>query len=111
MLPEPALLARVKSSRVPSDGDGNDGRRGALARGARRRCHYCQGCEAGGHRGMFLSANLGEEAAPQPSALALVPQIADAVGVPIIAAGGIADGRRIAAAFAIGAAGVQIGTA
>jgi hypothetical protein len=43
--------------------------------------------------------------------LALVPQIADAVGVPIIAAGGIADGRGIAAAFALGAAGVQIGTA
>jgi nitronate monooxygenase len=60
---------------------------------------------------MFLAAKLKEEAAPQPSTLALVPQIADAVGVPIIAAGGIADGRGIAAAFALGAAGVQIGTA
>jgi nitronate monooxygenase len=60
---------------------------------------------------MFLAANLEEEAASQPSTLALVPQIADAVGVPIIAAGGIADGRGIAAAFALGAAGVQAGTA
>jgi nitronate monooxygenase len=43
--------------------------------------------------------------------LALVPQIVDAVGVPVVAAGGIADGRGIAAAFALGAAGTQIGTA
>src|ERR1700751_5816093 len=43
--------------------------------------------------------------------MALVPQIVDAVGVPVIAAGGIADGRGIAAAFALGASGVQIGTA
>jgi nitronate monooxygenase len=70
-----------------------------------------QGCEAGGHRGMFLAVNLGEEAASQPSTLALVPQIADAVAVPIIAAGGIADGRGMAAVFPLGAAGVQIGTA
>ena len=60
---------------------------------------------------MFLAANLAEEAASQPSTLALVPQIVDAVGVPVVAAGGIADGRGIAAAFALGAAGVQIGTA
>ncbi|WP_204315646.1 nitronate monooxygenase, partial [Stenotrophomonas maltophilia] len=42
---------------------------------------------------------------------ALVPQVVDAVRVPVVAAGGIADGRGIAAAFALGAAGVQIGTA
>ena len=43
--------------------------------------------------------------------MALVPQVVDAVDVPVIAAGGIADGRGIAAAFALGASGVQIGTA
>jgi nitronate monooxygenase len=66
-----------------------------------------QGVEAGGHRGMFLS----ETVATQVGAMALVPQLADAVRVPVIATGGIADGRGIAAAFALGASGVQIGTA
>src|SRR3954454_17764360 len=66
-----------------------------------------QGAEAGGHRGMFLTENIYE----QPGTFALVPQVVDAVRVPVIAAGGIADGRGIAAAFALGASGVQIGTA
>jgi nitronate monooxygenase len=66
-----------------------------------------QGFEAGGHRGMFLSENIST----QVGTFALVPQIADAVKVPVIAAGGIADARGIAAAFALGAAGVQIGSA
>jgi nitronate monooxygenase len=66
-----------------------------------------QGSEAGGHRGMFLS----DDVASQVGTFALVPQIVDAVEVPVVAAGGIADGRGIAAAFALGAAGVQIGTA
>jgi nitronate monooxygenase len=66
-----------------------------------------QGYEAGGHRGMFLT----DDIATQPGTFALVPQVVDAVNVPAIAAGGIADGRGIAAAFALGAAGAQIGTA
>src|ERR1700752_1074549 len=66
-----------------------------------------QGAEAGGHRGMFLTENIAE----QPGTFALVPQAVDAVKVPVIAAGGIADGRGIAAAFALGASGVQVGTA
>lgn len=66
-----------------------------------------QGAEAGGHRGMFLTDNIAE----QPGTFALVPQVVDAVRVPVIAAGGIADGRGIAAAFALGASGVQIGSA
>jgi nitronate monooxygenase len=66
-----------------------------------------QGAEAGGHRGMFLTQDIAE----QPGTFALVPQVVDAVKVPVIAAGGIADGRGIAAAFALGASGVQIGTA
>ena len=66
-----------------------------------------QGVEAGGHRGSFSdSAGTG-----MIGTMALVPQIVDAVRVPVIAAGGIADGRGIAAAFALGASGVQIGTA
>src|SRR2546430_12453525 len=66
-----------------------------------------QGAEAGGHLGTSLTENLAE----QPGPWALVPQVVDAVKVPVIAAGGIADGRGIAAAFALGASGVQIGTA
>jgi nitronate monooxygenase len=66
-----------------------------------------QGREAGGHRGMFLS----EDIDAQPGLISLLPQVRDAVGVPVVAAGGISDGRGIAAAFALGADAVQIGTA
>jgi nitronate monooxygenase len=66
-----------------------------------------QGHEAGGHRGTFLDhVDLGTV-----GTMALVPQVVDAVKVPVIAAGGIADGRGIAAAFMLGAAAVQLGTA
>jgi nitronate monooxygenase len=66
-----------------------------------------QGAEAGGHRGMFLETDV----ATQIGTFALVQQIVGAVKLPVIAAGGIGDGRGIAAAFALGASGVQIGTA
>jgi nitronate monooxygenase len=66
-----------------------------------------QGFEAGGHRGTFTQG----DGAGLIGTMALVPQVVDAVGVPVIAAGGIADGRGVAAAFALGASGVQIGTA
>jgi nitronate monooxygenase len=65
-----------------------------------------QGAEAGGHRSTFdLSAG-----APLVGTLALVPQVVDAVAVPVVATGGIADGRGLAAALALGAAGAQVGT-
>jgi nitronate monooxygenase len=66
-----------------------------------------QGAEAGGHRGMFLT----EDIYGQSGLFALLPQIVDAVRVPVIAAGGIANGRGIAAAFVMGASAAQIGTA
>ena len=66
-----------------------------------------QGMEAGGHRGMFLSKDLST----QLGTFALLPQVVRAVKVPVIAAGGIADAMGVAAAMALGAAGVQIGTA
>ena len=66
-----------------------------------------QGLEAGGHRGIFLS----EDLSTQVGTFALLPQIVREVKVPVIAAGGIADAKGVAAAMALGAAGVQVGTA
>lgn len=109
-LPKPPLLDRVKAAgcRVISSAT-------TVAEACWLEAHgadaiIAQGCEAGGHRGMFLARDLDEAAASQPSTLTLVPQVVDAVRVPVIAAGGIADGRGIAAAFALAAAGIQLGT-
>ena len=106
-LPGTALVTRVKAA-------------GCLVLGAattvaeavwleQRGCDViiAQGYEAGGHRGLFLTDDL----AAQVGTFSLVPQVADAVRVPVIAAGGIADARGIVAALALGAAAVQIGTA
>ena len=68
-----------------------------------------QGVEAGGHRGVFLSG--ATDVATQLGTLALVPQVVRAVRVPVIAAGGIADAHGVRAAMALGASGVQVGTA
>jgi nitronate monooxygenase len=111
-LPEPDLLARVKAAgaKVLASATTVAEARWLEARGVD--AVIAQGAEAGGHRGIFLAEDvLGPEVAAQPGTMALVPQVVDAVAVPVIAAGGIADGRGIAAALALGAAGVQIGTA
>jgi nitronate monooxygenase len=106
-LPEERLLTRVKQAgcKVFSSATTVAEARWLEAHGAD--AIIAQGAEAGGHRGMFLS----EDIAAQPGTMALVPQVVDAVSVPVIAAGGISDARGIVAAFALGASAVQVGTA
>jgi nitronate monooxygenase len=105
-LPSAELLARVRGwgARVLSSATTVDEARWLEARGVD--AIIAQGLEAGGHRGHFLSDDLDR----QVGTFALLPQIVQAVKVPVIAAGGIADAKGVAAAMALGAAGVQIGT-
>jgi nitronate monooxygenase len=106
-LPSRELLAVVRSwgARIFSSATTIDEARWLEAHGVD--AIIAQGYEAGGHRGMFLSDDLTTQA----GTLALLPQMVNAVRVPVIAAGGIADSRAVAAAMALGAAGVQVGTA
>jgi len=106
-LPSDKLLARVRSwgAKVLSSATTAEEARWLEAHGVD--AIIAQGFEAGGHRGMFLS----DDVTTQVGTLALVPQIVNAVKVPVIAAGGIADARGVRAALALGAAGVQVGTA
>lgn len=106
-LPSPELVARVRSwgSRILASATTVDEARWLEARGVD--AIIAQGVEAGGHRGIFLSDDL----TTQVGTLSLVPQVVRAVKVPVIAAGGIADASGVAAAMALGAAGVQVGTA
>jgi nitronate monooxygenase len=105
-LPSPALLARAKAwgAQVLASATTVEEARWLEANGAD--AVIAQGLEAGGHRGIFLSDDL----TTQVGTMALLPQIVRAVKLPVIAAGGIADARGVAAAMALGAAGVQVGT-
>jgi nitronate monooxygenase len=106
-LPSPALLEVVRSwgAKVLSSATTVDEALWLQAQGVD--AIIAQGLEAGGHRGHFLSDDLTR----QMGSFALLPQIVRTVNVPVIAAGGIADAQGVAAAMALGAAGVQIGTA
>lgn len=106
-LPDKSLLDRVKATGCVVIGCATLVREAVWLEQNGADAIIAQGAEAGGHRSMFMTGNI----ASQPGLMSLVPQVVDAVKVPVIAAGGIADGRGIAAAFALGAAGVQIGTA
>ena len=106
-LPSPQLLARVKTwgAKILSSATTVEEARWLEAQGVD--AIIAQGLEAGGHRGIFLS----EDLSTQVGTFALLPQMVRRVKLPVIAAGGIADAKGVSAAMALGAAGVQIGTA
>jgi len=106
-LPAEDLVARVRGwgSRIIASATTVDEARWLEQRGVD--AIIAQGAEAGGHRGMFLTPDIST----QVGTFALVPQVVAAVRVPVIAAGGIADAHGVAAALALGASAVQIGTA
>jgi nitronate monooxygenase len=106
-LPAPELLQHLRGwgAKILSSATTVDEARWLEAHGVD--AVIAQGLEAGGHRGMFLATDI----ATQVGTFALLPQVVRAVRVPVIAAGGIADADGVAAALALGAAGVQVGTA
>jgi nitronate monooxygenase len=106
-LPAPDLLARVRGwgAKILSSATTVEEALWLQERGVD--AIIAQGLEAGGHRGWFLT----KDVATQMGTFALLPQIVNAVRVPVIAAGGIVDAASARAAFALGASGVQAGTA
>jgi nitronate monooxygenase len=106
-LPEEALLARVRATGARIIGNATTISEARALAARKVDAIIAQGWEAGGHAGRFLLDPPDE----QMGLIALLPQMVDAVDVPVIAAGGIGDARGIAAAFLLGASAVQLGTA
>lgn len=106
-LPEPAMIETLKEAGAVILASATTVREAVALEEGGVDAVIAQGYEAGGHRGTFL----GDVESGTVGTFALVPQVVDAVRLPVIAAGAVADGRGIAAAFALGASGAQIGTA
>ena len=106
-LPDPELLERVAATGAIVIGNATSAEEARWLESRGVDAIIAQGFEAGGHTGRFLEGDPAEAM----GLFGLVPQVVDAVSVPVIAAGGIADGRGIAAALILGASAVQLGTA
>jgi nitronate monooxygenase len=106
-IPSAPVLERVRARGLLLAGTATTVHEARLLQAAGVDVIVAQGSEAGGHRGTFA----GPFEAAMVGTLALVPQMVDAVSLPVVASGGIMDGRGIAAARMLGASGVQLGTA
>ncbi len=106
-LPKPDTLRAIKAAGIFTIASATTVAEARMLEASGIDAVIAQGTEAGGHRATFTGVDIGM----QPGLFALLPQVVDAVKVPVIAAGGIADGRTIAAAFMLGASAVQLGTA
>jgi nitronate monooxygenase len=106
-IPEEKVMKKLREERIFIIGTATCVEEGILLERAGCDAIVAQGSEAGGHRGSFAKG----DRVPLIGGLALIPQLVDEVKIPVIASGGIMDGRGIAAALALGASAVQIGTA
>ena len=106
-LPEPEVIRALKSAGIFILSSATTVAEARLLEQRGVDAIIAQGTEAGGHRGTFTGVNMSM----QPGLFSLLPQVVDAVRLPVIAAGGVADGRTAAAAFMLGASAVQLGTA
>lgn len=106
-LPKPHAIEALKRAGVKLIGNATNVAEARALEAGGMDAIVAQGAEAGGHRGAFIGAAHENDMAT----MALVPLAVDAVSVPVIAAGGIFDGRGVAAAFMLGASGAQIGSA
>jgi len=106
-LPEPGVVAAIKSAGIFILSSATTVAEARMLEQRGADAIIAQGTEAGGHRATFS----GVDIAMQPGLFSLLPQVVDGVRVPVIAAGGVADGRTAAAAFMLGASAVQLGTA
>ena len=105
-IPDEAFLQKLKQANVYLIGTATSPQEAVLLERAGVDAVVAQGIEAGGHRGSFLSP----EPLPEIGSMSLISEVVDQVAVPVIAAGGIVDGRGIVAAKVLGALGFQIGS-
>jgi nitronate monooxygenase len=105
---EPDMIQRIRSRGLIAIGTATTVEEARTLESTGVDAVVAQGSEAGGHRGSFGTSDFRDA---MIGTMALVPQIADAVSIPVIASGGLMDGRGIAAALVLGAAGAQMGTA